>query len=1142
MSETTSLHNLRISSARGYLALGAVAVVGAGLSIDARLPMTGGLNTLLWEALDSDPSARADVAQELSRPDRPSKHLLGDVWDDVAVGWAAVGASPFARARFQRQIAALDADRSARSSLAHEALARLIHRGIVELVISLNWDTALEHAYQRLYGTNLPTGVLLKPHGDAARPDIRWTLPNEPGIVPSDVLDAVQSIEQKYVRTLLIIGYSERDEVVVKKLIAPLDDSWRTVRIGPSASGPDDIPMGAEIALPRLASDVAKHENEAAWHTVTYQGSRGIDAALKGERLSPSDVDACPPLGEVEIVVEALRSDRAVVLNGPTGSGKSITAYQALRRLTQDGFEILRLRGDARDWGVERWLIDLRLFPWPKVLFIDDAQDLSPDTVRELAERADDTTRVLVAGIDHVAGGVTTLKMSSGSAVTQLAGWVRDQRESVFPMVARLDDQVGSHPRDFFFDNRIDIASREPTAWQFFNTLTGGWRRVQRAVLELRDCDRADLALLLVAVAQIAWVDAGTSRAKLKHFAHELDRGEAWLDKSLRELTSRRLVLDTDGQLRCAHLQNAYAVLSWMLHPPRHPDPLPSFMSSPQVPAIASAPKEVVASRRAKPERPTERSRLSDEDERSDREHACKLVTFALESDDTPLRGLLWLADCGAFARARDVLSRQGVLSPARYHALALCALATPASGNIAAAAQLLAHTISYGYLRDSAMVELIQEHDLQLKEWFSAIAPENAWALGDLANSLHRPSKDIAAQLAAFADPQRLARLVIDGGWTHSTSTGHALDRLCNVGTSAVREAIRPHLDYEAYSQMFDESTEFWRMTSLLADLIYVDHQLALLLLERASPRLARQFIEDPVRRWNEMFHLALHLGFISFGSSKRRHPREVLKPMQAFVKALDQDRLAATISTPSELWGQLNFDQFVAFLFDVEPKVFASVVARVDLDAFEESLQKVAQDPDRTLLIVASALQEIRPAEIHDIFDRLESDLERMDMRFAYVAPDVAIRALRRGLPLDLELSSQNWKTAAEVLERLWASEKAIAREVAQANSDAMCIGFAAKNHGNPWEGLRYWIATCDVVAPYLVDEVIARLPEGAVLGWQRGLRRPKKNERSLRKDVSPLVQRAAQMGGHVGNEARQLLERFPSLAIRGETSTPN
>src|SRR4051812_45572945 len=93
--------------------------------------------------------------------------------------------------------------------------------------------------------------------------------------------------------------------------------------------------------------------------------------------------------------------------------------------------------------------------------------------------------------------------------------------------------------------------------------------------------------------------------------------------------------------------------------------------------------------------------------------------------------GLCWLSDCGAFARARDVLRWQRVLDGERYEELARRALSTRASEDVAAAAQLLAQTI--GHSRLDSVIEIVRHHDGRLREWFAAIAPENAWALGDL-------------------------------------------------------------------------------------------------------------------------------------------------------------------------------------------------------------------------------------------------------------------------------------------------------------------------------------------------------------------------------------------------------------------------
>ncbi|MHA7295226.1 hypothetical protein [Arthrobacter sp. HLT1-21] len=1121
----------QIEAAGQNLALGAIAVVGAGLSIDSRFPLTGGLNTLLWDALDSDPAARAMVAASLGRPDAPSKGLVGDSWNDVLVAWEAVPESAFARLRFQRQFSVLDSERAPRPSPAHEALARLVHAGVVECVVSLNWDTALEHAYSRLYGVPVPEGVLFKPHGDAAHPESDWTLPHEPGRVPPQVSEVVQRLAAGHARTLLMVGYSERDQVVVERLVQPLDESWRTVRVGPSAIGAHDVTAVAEVALPQLAEPYASREDAASWHIVTYRGSRDIQAALNGERLDPRDVNACPKLAEVDLLVQALRTERAVVMNGPTGCGKSITAYQALRRLTDDGFETLRLRDDARRKGIRSWLGDLRSFPRPKVLLLDDAQDMSPDTVRELAELADDKTLVLVVGIDHVAGGVRTLRLGAGSAVARLARWVREERHTLFPLIRALDENVGTHADDLFFDRRIDVAEREETPWRFFYTMTGGWRRVRRSSLELRDAERADLALLAVAVAQIAGVDAGVDHATLMSLVRKLGRDDEWLKGSLLELNARRLVLESDGRLRCAHLQSARSVISWMLHPPSWNTPL---STRPAVPPIASAAitTPVSASTLEVETKPSEPDLPQSEIE-ADREAACALITLVLDMPDTSLRGLAWLAGRDMPGDARGYLESKGVLGPMRDEQLALCALATPADGDVAAAAKLLSDTIWYS--RNGEVVATVKAHDNRIREWYAAITPQNAWALGNLANDLCGPDKEYAAQVAGYAAPRKLARLVLDGGWPHTASTGHALNRLCNVGGHPVRDAIRPHLDVDAYTQMLNTGDpEFWRTISLLDDFMFAHHEHALDLFESVAPRLARQFQADPVRQWNDTSSFVIHLGYgPHFLRGPKRPAIRATEAVRNFIRSLDRQRIAETLATPNELWGQLNFDGFVSLLSEADPTTFRAIAGLVNLTQFEESLRVHPDDPNHAALFLLYHLQEFRPDQVHAILDRLEPDLKYLFPLIAYMAPDIATRALQRGLPLDFGLDHDQWELAAAILERLHAHDPVTAAEVAYSNQESMSIGLAAENFHSAWEGLRHWTAACDRAAPGLLDEVIAELPIGAVAGWARALRRPKKYTKSRRPDIAPLVHRAALVDGHAKLEAMDLLRRFPSIA---------
>ncbi len=1123
----------QVDTTAQHLALGAVAVVGAGLSIDSRFPMTGGLNTLLWDALDHDLPARQAVARTLERPDAPSKQLIGDTWADILIAWEAVANAPIARGRFQNQFSSLDKERAARRSPAHEALARLIHVGVVERVVSLNWDTALEKAYLRLYGVPVPREVLHKPHGDAADAETPWTFPHEPGRVPAQVTATVRRLAEGHARTLLIIGYSERDRVVVEQLVQPLDETWRTIRIGPSATGPNDLGAGAEVVLPQMAEPYARREDRSSWHTVTYQGRRDITAALRGERLDPRDVEDCPELAEVDLLTAALRTEHSVVMNGPAGSGKSISAYQALRRLADAGFETLRLRDDARDKGMRIWLEDLRAFPRPKALLLDDAQDMSPDTVRELAEHAGADTLVLVVGIDHVAGGVRTLRLGAGSAVARLAHWVRNERQTLFPLIRALDDNVGNHPGDLNFNRRIEAAERQATPWQFFYTLTGGWRRIRHTALELRDIKRADLLLLVVAAAQIAGVDAGVSHPQLEVLTRSLGRSGDWLETSLAELRRRGQIIESDGHVRCAHLQTAYNVVRWMMHPqpwnttarPRpEVQPIESAAPAPN-PDLSSLSEPATDARSVPPD-------VSISDIKSDRDAVGVVFQTLLDDASTPLRGLAWLAGRGLDGDVRGLLRWMGVFGPNRDKQLASRSLATPETGDVAAAAQLLSDTIMYA---DGDVISYVQGHNDRVREWYESISPENAWALGDLVNTLHASDEKYAAQVARYADPVRMSRLALEGGWPHSVSTGHALDRICNEGGVEIRTAIRPHLMQDEYIAMLDTGKpEFWRVITFITDLLSVEADFALQLFTHAAPALARQFEADPVRHWIDLTRFVIHVGYgPQFLRGGRKHPvNKVRVAVRTFLRSIDQTLIAATISRPNEQWGEANFYSFVDLLSEADPAGFSAITNLVDLASYESLLFENPERPSRTTLYVLHKLHEKRPDEVHSILERLEPGLLDLDAVFAYMAPDIAARALRRGLPLDLGLDNQRWDSAALILAEFYAYDPAIAAELARSNKESLAHGLTASTWHNPWENLRLWVAACDSAAPGLIDEVISELPPGAVAGWDRALGRPTKNSKSHKADIAPLVLRAATQPGHVGEEASKLLKRFSSL----------
>src|SRR4051812_24903531 len=104
-------------------AWGGVAVIGAGASVSAGMPLAPQLPPLVWHALDRTPEARAWAADQLGLSDRMSQHLIGDSLAGLRVGYQAIASHPEARRAFQRAFSARDRENRERPSAAHEALA-----------------------------------------------------------------------------------------------------------------------------------------------------------------------------------------------------------------------------------------------------------------------------------------------------------------------------------------------------------------------------------------------------------------------------------------------------------------------------------------------------------------------------------------------------------------------------------------------------------------------------------------------------------------------------------------------------------------------------------------------------------------------------------------------------------------------------------------------------------------------------------------------------------------------------------------------------------------------------------------------------------------------------------------------------------
>jgi len=1111
----------------GRLGWGSVAVVGAGLSLPARYPTMRLLEPLVWQAVDADPEQRTYLARALGRDlHLPGKILLGGDPTALSKAWKIISTSPVARQAFQQGFADLDRERSSAYSPAFDAVGRLLHARIFEHVVSLNWDTGPEAAYRRRYGNNLPAGWLSKPHGDAARPDLDWVLPSKAGRLDLGLLDRVAAFREGHPRTLVVIGYSESDEVIVDQLIAPLSSAWEVIRIGPSARGQFAIVQGAEKILPPLADMLCSADVESPWEYLGFDEQRnGLAAALRGARLGPGDVGTCPRLPEVEEVVSALHAADAVALRGASGGGKSITAYQALHDLNEDGFEIVRASEGISERSVHETVQYLIGAPLPTVALIDDAQAKESDLLRRLAESATPERKILIVSTDDVPGPAIEVPIAEQRAVKLIAAELLSRRAEALGLLRELDDRIGEGYLDEPLEWRLELASREELPWQFIFTLVGGWRRIRTILARLRDNERADLALLAVSVLQLASADAGARPGELQRAAILLGREEQWMEAALNLLRTRRLVTG-DTHMRTPHVRMADVVLKVLLHPPEWPS-LPS--DSILVPPIMSTGDKNEARQdtghRHHPATANDHPHPVEE-ENADRSAVAALLAHVLDDPGTSLRGILWLLDCFRGPEIRWVLSRSGLPGRERLLTMARRALSmTDASGR-QIAGFLLAELIHWD---DGAIIEELENAESNLARWVVEVEPSSAWGLARLFNDLAQKRPDLTERILAQTDPTAIARQVSQTSWTDAAAWAELIDRLAYAGGQQFAEQLASALDAGALESLFsrlpDES--LYAVEELAKAIYFLRGDLGTNLIETAAAQLARRLSNRPAEATAALHEIFWWPLGMSPNFLRRRRPSPAQRRVaRKLARGVDGDRIASAINGGTRRDWYL-IAELLVFIAEADRATFDAIVKAVDANALDDVTEGLWQSVPRELEQLLALLSTPDGGPARELLIRHADDIGRLSNRITLIAPEVALSAMKRGVPLDLELVHHDWLLAAGALNSLHQIDPDVAMLLLEANRAALSKGLALQG-SDAVENLSVFLTVVDTIAPQYLDGLLANLEPDVIAGWRTWLR---KRDRS-RRQVAELTHRTSHGMGAAAAAARELLDRYPSL----------
>ncbi|RXZ64243.1 hypothetical protein [Pelagerythrobacter rhizovicinus] len=855
--------------------------------------------------------------------------------------------------------------------------------------------------------------------------------------------------------------------------------------------------LAAVRALPRRDELIGRFEQFAVaanptstdangiWQPVRFDQARGLGPALLGRALGAADAMECPRLPEAADLIRELTASYSARLAGVPGAGKSVCALQAAETLAGKGYRVLRLA----DSGIAR--IELTDDDLPTVHLIDDAHLASTHELA-LAEQSARATKLLLSTFTSVDGAGTrpgTIHLDAKRAVRVIADELRARRDETLAAVRTIDDRIGDGLGEESIDWRLDAAAQSDFPWQFCFVLSGGWHRVRSIVASARAAD-ADIVLGAVAIRQLASRDARANASDLAPLLAAAQVAPEAAERAIAWLLEQRLVLAAND-LRCPHQRFSAEVF----------DPI-----------------------------------LTDQD-KDGRQQVVAMMGHALADPKMPLAGLASLLTQFRMSR-RDIiwtpLIRRDLLEPF----LDRCWSAQSPT-DIAAAAYALREIDIYidDYFErpTKAQVETVAR-------WFSTPMPEAAYRVGAYINGTYR-NRRFGRSIIRASNPEAIAEALNQAMEPASADFACEIAKMVSQSFSALTpEWIARYLARvdraKALALVADwpASSPLYHAGWFCAQFTYLDREFGFDCVETLAPAIAERMRADPIGAFGQLedvFEASLRV-FDPLGAYKGKwaptaRSRAIASQLCSAwePKALAGELSRVTARRFQSAAGLLNV------LRKSLPGAYEETVSALDWDAIEAAVgdgwAKLPHNADH-FLAQCHASRAGRK-EVARLIEKHIEEIDKLDARFAFMAPKAAFRQIERGARIVL---SGRWQLGAGVLAEFYRRRPELVQALL-GNHPALLAAALSKESPSFFDDALPFLRVCRQVAPEAFENILGQIdPEIAEKGWRNALLgrngKHKARNASGRSAIAWLVHVTQDRPDPLGDLARRLLAELP------------
>jgi hypothetical protein len=958
-----------------------IVILGAGVSFEAGMPFYRQLAPVIWRVIDENKEIKLQINSDMTIP---AKELLGEETSNLIKAFKLIKENQSALKGFKTLFLKINNSHNLKVSKTHENICKLIHEGYIELVISLNWDDLIESSWTRLYGTqiNIDKYNLMKPHGDVRNINGDWTFPHELGRISTKELDYINQLAASKPRTLIIIGYSEKDEIIVNKIITPNERRWKVFRISPDAKGLTSIICTAEDALDVISNKLIR-KTKGYWEHMDFSKQRDLGPAILGYKLTPSDVGACPRLPQILEAKLKLDVAHSVLIKGAPGCGKSITAYQIAYDFSKEGWEAVRLC--ASDSNRLR-SIELSDTLYKTIYVIDDAQQLKQGIISRMLESSNERSKVVITQTIDFNLPFESITISEIQSVKTLYEEYLKRRNEVLAIVKKYDSSIGDSYMDTPIEWRLKDAANKESPWLFNYTLRGGWKQVKSQFLAAKEVERADILIAMIALKQIISLDKSVNRVWLYGNISRFKKDTKWCDRVLSYLYLSKIIIDTN-KIRTLHLESAKRMIANFL------------LESSQ------------------DERKIFNSMIQDE----------------FISHNCPLRGISWfLNSLNTYECSHNLF--YSLLTPYIVSKIIERCFKVNLSEDQASAAYVMDFIAGrkYGSL---TFKEIIKNYPI-LYEWIENVDGKTAYAYSNVLNNIYNEDRMLKKRFVSKLNVNKITKQIATITESDMYSWGRFINRLSISQSKKWLSDFYEKLPHDNINTTIQKTSynNIGGLVELLCGLYSLNCEYAYSKLKECLPVLKKGFEKDLSATWAELDPI-FSLYFFGFNCLSKTRPNKIQrKTAKSIVALISEDSLSKCITEgiPRD-WERIYYLVYLIDMYDKQKLINA--IMNVDLNILDQTTIGLWKIQTRELILLCSilAVDDYEPA--NEWIYKHRNDIDILCMPLALTSPKTAEYLLATNHQVKL-CQNRWWETSAKAVSRLNSYSKKLALSVIKQN----------------------------------------------------------------------------------------------------------